>query len=304
MKSTPVEGIILCGGDLLEVRKATLREHQEALYRLLQAFDSVCKKHKIHYMLFAGTALGAVRHGGFIPWDDDLDVVMLRPEYERFLAVADGELDSNQFFLQKEFSDHWPMFFSKLRLNGTTCLERYVPKDPQLHQGVYMDIFPCDNLSDRPLIRKLQFAASKLVIAKSLDRRGYLTDSNLKKCFMYLCRLIPAAPLKRLVYLRSKDTTGCVHTFFGGASRYEHNVYPRAWFQSVVDMPFETGQYPVSSCYDTLLTSLYGDYMPPLDQNQRGCKVHAELVDLWHPYTQYLDYQKNMTFEEYTRSIR
>ena len=147
--------------------KATLPQHQQALYELLQALDSVCKKHRIRYMLFAGTALGAVRHKGFIPWDDDLDVVMLRPEYERFLAVAGQELDSEKFFLQKEFSEHWPMFFSKLRRNGTTCLERFIPRDPQIHQGVYIDIFPCDNLSDSPLVGKLQFLASKLVIAKA-----------------------------------------------------------------------------------------------------------------------------------------
>ena len=73
--------------------KATIREHQNALQVLLRAFDSVCQKHKIQYMLFAGTALGAVREGGFIPWDDDLDVVMLRSEYDRFLAVA-GEVSS------------------------------------------------------------------------------------------------------------------------------------------------------------------------------------------------------------------
>ena len=93
----------------------TLPEHQKALQTLLVEFDRVCKQLEIPYILFAGTMLGAVRHQGFIPWDDDLDVMMLRQDYERFLREAEGVLDTRRFFLQKEYSPHWPMFFSKLR---------------------------------------------------------------------------------------------------------------------------------------------------------------------------------------------
>ena len=260
-----------------------LQQHQEVLYELLQAFDAVCRKHQIKYMLFAGSALGAVRHGGFIPWDDDLDVVMLRPEYERFLTVAAQELDSEKYFLQKEFSEHWPMFFSKLRKNGTTCLERYHPKDPLIHQGVYIDIFPCDNLAEGKITRRLQFFASKVVITKALDRRGYLTDSLIKKCFILLCRCLPQAPFRRFAQQRGKSDTGCVHTFFGGAARYEKNIYPREWFREEKFLPFGTGEFPVSAHYDKLLTNVYGDYMTPLPEEQRGCKVHAEFIDLENP---------------------
>lgn len=284
--------------------KATLQEHQLALYELLQAFDSVCKKHNIRYMLFAGTALGAVRHKGFIPWDDDLDVVMLRPEYERFLEVAQQELDGKKFFLQKEFSEHWPMFFSKLRLNGTTCLERFIPKDLEIHQGVYIDLFPCDNLSDSMVKRKLQFYLSKIVIAKSLNRRGYLTDSVLKKLFMAMCSWIPDKKLRSIVRNASDVNSQCVHTFFGASSRYEKAIYPRRWFEREVQLPFEAGEFPVSAQYDLLLTKLYGDYSTPLPPCERNSKVHAEFVDLKKPYTEYLEYQKTLKFSGYTRSIR
>jgi lipopolysaccharide cholinephosphotransferase len=102
----------------------TVREHQAALYELLCEFDRICRKHGIRYTLFAGTLLGAVRHGGFIPWDDDADVLMLREDYEKFLEVAPTETDPDQFFVQKEYSEHWPMFFSKLRLQGTACVKK------------------------------------------------------------------------------------------------------------------------------------------------------------------------------------
>ena len=88
-----------------------LREHPMLMLHMWQEVDEICKKFHINYMLFAGSALGAVRHQGFIPWDDDLDIVMLRKDYEKFLAVAPNELNQDEYFVQKEFSEHWPMFF-------------------------------------------------------------------------------------------------------------------------------------------------------------------------------------------------
>ena len=115
----------------------TLSEHQKLLLSMLKDFDAVCRKHNIQYMLFAGTALGAVRHRGFIPWDDDADVIMLRSEYERFFECAAKDFDTGKYFVQREFSPHWPMQFSKLRLNNTACIEKYHPKY-YLHGHVHM----------------------------------------------------------------------------------------------------------------------------------------------------------------------
>ena len=95
-----------------QTQKATIRDHQLALLTLLEEFDRVCKALDIPYVLFAGSLLGAVRHQGFIPWDDDLDIMMKRADYERFLKEANTVLDKDKFFLQKEFSEHWQMFFS------------------------------------------------------------------------------------------------------------------------------------------------------------------------------------------------
>ncbi len=282
---------------------ADLKRHQAVLYELLLALDAVCRKHNIQYALFAGTALGAVRHRGFIPWDDDLDVVMLRSDYERFLAVAPRELDLEKYYLQAEFTPHWPMFFSKLRKNGTTCLERYIARDERMHQGVYIDIFPCDALAEFLPLRWLQFLASKVVIAQSLDRRGYSTDSVVKKLFMAMCRSLPQKPFVRLVQLRN-GRSEMVHTFLGGASRYRKNIYPRSWFEETVMLPFEAGSFPVSAQYDALLTRLYGDYRTPLPEAQRGCKVHAEVVDLEQSYEAYLPQHRGAAFAQPTRSLR
>lgn len=281
----------------------TLQDHQKTLVVILQEFDRVCKALKIPYVLFAGTMLGAVRHQGFIPWDDDLDVMMLRADYERFLREADSVLDREKFFLQKEFSDHWPMFFSKLRLNNTACIEKYHPKDPKTHQGIYIDIFPCDHAAKSKLGRRLQFCASKVVIAKALDKRGYDTDSKKKKLFLACCRLLPEKLFLAITKGGSKES-GMVHSFLGGASSFQKNVYPIEYFTQRTDAVFEGGTYPVSQHSHGLLRQLYGDYMRIPEPEERLCKQHAILVDLEHSYEMYENYREGMSFEIHTRSIR
>lgn len=282
---------------------ATLRQHQQALYSLLEEFDRVCKKLEIPYVLFAGSMLGAVRHQGFIPWDDDLDVMMLRRDYDRFLREAPSVVNQEKFYLQGEFSRHWPMFFSKLRLNGTTCLEKFHPRDPEIHQGVYIDIFPCDNARKSALGRKIQFAASKIVIAKSLRARGYDTDSRKKKLFMGACALLPKGLFLRIVKGGARDSR-LVHSFLGGASAYGKNIYERRFFQERTELPFEGGTYPVPREFDELLTTLYGDYLQIPPPEQREIKQHAILVDLERSYEHYEHYRDDMVFDVHTRSIR
>ncbi len=279
------------------------RAHQLVMLEMLGVLDDICRRNGIRYMLFAGTALGAVRHSGFIPWDDDLDVIMQREDYERFLSVAEFEL-GEKYFLQKEFSRHWPMFFSKLRRNDTTCIERYIPRDEEVHQGIYIDIFPCDSLSDNKLVRIMQFVASKVVIAKSLDRRGYLCKDIGKRIFMLLCRLIPQTPMLKLAQCRRDKHSREVHCFFAAASAYDKSVFSRKWMEKSVNVDFEGRKFPITAYSDELLSLLYGDYMTPTPKGQREAKRHAEIVDLEHSYEKYIGIQKTMKFKEYTRSIR
>lgn len=279
-----------------------LNEHQLVLFELFCEFDRVCRKHNIPYVLFCGTALGAVRHKGFIPWDDDLDVSMLRSDYERFLEIAPTEIKS-AYYLQAEFSDHWPMNFSKLRKNNTTCLEKYYPKDNESHQGIYIDIFPCDNASDKSWVCKLQFLAARVVVAKSLDRRGYVTHSKFKKLFMAFCRILPLKPFHKFAMGKGKKNSKRVHTFLACTAKYKKGIYKREWFSETVDVDFEGMKAPVSRHYDELLTTMYGDYMTLPKEEDRRCKVHAILVDTERNYTEYEGYRDGMTFDVLSRQI-
>lgn len=276
-------------------------KHREVLLELLKELDRVCKKHEIKYQLFCGSALGAVRHKGFIPWDDDLDVAMLRSEYQRFLEIAPSEL-GEQYFLQAELSPNWSMFFSKLRKNDTTFLEKYHPRYPH-HQGIYIDIFPIDNASNNLFWRKVQFYCSKVVIAKSLYRRGYETDSKGKKLFMNLCRLLPLKPFHKIAKNEKCTDSNFVHTFVACTARYSKGVYQRKWIENTALMDFEGEKYPVSEYYDDLLSTLYGDYMRIPSEDERKIKEHAVLIDTERNYSDYENYRDGMKFDIYTLNI-
>lgn len=280
-----------------------LQEHQAVLLELLRELDRVCTAHNIPYVLFAGTALGAARHRGFIPWDDDLDVALLRPDYERLLALDDG-CWGEKYFLQREFSPHWPLHFSKLRKNGTTCLEKYRPKDERSHRGIYIDVFPLDNAAPTAAGRLWQFAASRVVLAKSLWERGYETDSAMKKLFMTLCRPLPIGPFLRAVKRPGAGDSRCVHSFLGGTSRCRKGVFPRAWFTRRKTADFAGFRAPVSQENEALLTALYGDYMRPPTAQERSKKRHAMLVDTRRDYREYAGRQETLPITEFTRNIR
>ena len=281
-----------------------IKKYQKVLSEMLEEIDEICKKYHIRYMLFAGSALGAVRHQGFIPWDDDLDIIMSRKDYNKFLEVAAQELDEENYFLQKEFSEHWPMFYSKLRKNNTTCFESFYPKDDLMHQGIFIDIFAYDNLSDNYCFRKIQFLFSKIVIAKSLYKRGYMTSSFKKKLFMQICRIVPIKKILDIVKNEKQSNTKCVHSFLAAGSKYEKNIFERVWLNEINFTQFEGMQLPITSHYDDMLKRIYGNYMEIPNIKDRNCKIHGVFVDLENSYMNYLDMQKKMTFDVYSKSIR
>lgn len=276
--------------------------HQQALLALLTEFDRVCRRLDVPYVLFAGTALGAERHGGFIPWDDDGDVLMLRRDYERFLNGA-GPLLGEKFHLQREFSEHWPMCYSKLRLEGTACLEEFHPNDPKTHQGIWIDLFPCDNALATGLGRRVQFAASRVVAAKCLRARGYQTDSRAKRGFMALCRLLPMGPFLRLTRAGREDSRR-VHTFLAATAKYACGVLPRDAVTCRTRAPFEDRSFWISAKNGLLLTVLYGDYLTPPPPEERARKRHVFLVDTERSWEEYVHLREGMEFSGERRSIR
>ena len=233
-----------------------------------------------------------------------MTILTLYCEYERFFEEAAGDFNAEIYYVQKENSAHWPMQFSKLRRNNTTCIEKYHPKDDAVHQGVYIDIFPCDNLSENSAMRRVQVVASKMIIAKALYARGYETDSVSKKLFMQLCRMFPRSLLERVCTCRREDKSPMVHSFLAAGKKYNSNVFPRTWMQDTIELQFEDGIFPLSEHYDALLTKLYGDWRTPHTPAERKSKEHVAILDLEKSYTEHLDEQRSMRVDQYTKSIR
>ena len=140
----------------MEYKEAELSQLQQALYQTLAEVDRICKKHSIRYFVTGGTAVGAYFWGKILPWDDDVDVGMMRPDYERFAAIAQKEL-GDRFFLQTPDTEpHTPFFFMKVRMNGSRFSESTF-KDIKMHQGIYVDIFPFDKVPRRRWLGRLQY---------------------------------------------------------------------------------------------------------------------------------------------------
>ena len=144
---------------------------QEALYETLAEVKRICDKHGIRYFVTGGTAIGAYFWQKILPWDDDVDVGMMRPDYERFAEVAQKEM-GDRFFLQTPQTEpHTPFFFMKVRMNGSRFSESTF-RHIKMHQGIYVDIFPFDKIPRQAWLERLQqrivFFLNGLFIAKEI----------------------------------------------------------------------------------------------------------------------------------------
>ena len=118
---------------------------KEVEFELLCEFDRVCRKNNLTYFLFGGSLLGAVRHGGFIPWDDDIDVVMPREDLNKLEKISHKVFDNKYFFQSSETEKGYPLMVAKLRKNGT-IFEELAMTETQSHKGIFIDVFPLDKL--------------------------------------------------------------------------------------------------------------------------------------------------------------
>ena len=267
----------------------SIRDLQLALFEMLKDIDRICRQNDIKYSLACGTALGAIRHQGFIPWDDDLDIMFLRPEYERFLEIAPPLLKEKGYTLQREFTETWPMHWSKVRKDNTTFIENFDAKIEGIHQGIFVDLFPIDNLSDNKLIADAQWNLFHMLVAKGMKKRGYRKTNSIKKKFaMMISPLFPEKPLRRFVMQRNNTHTKNVHSFFGAAIVRSHNIFPRSLFDEYGQAQFEGSSFPIVKDYDTYLKICFGDYMKLPPPEKRQAHVHALFFDLEKPYTEYV----------------
>ena len=131
----------------MKMQEKDIEKMRQVQLKILNAFVDVCEKNNLNYFLIAGTLLGAVRHKGFIPWDDDIDVGMPRADYDKFAEIANQELPSTMFYQSIETEPEYRYFFSKIRYNNSKFTENH-SKHLNINHGVYIDVFPIDGCSN------------------------------------------------------------------------------------------------------------------------------------------------------------
>lgn len=262
---------------------ATLKKVQPVLLEMLREIHRVCTENGIAYFLYRGTFLGAVRHQGFIPWDDDLDVAMLREDYEKFCRLAPEKLSSRYTFQTWHTDPGYSHPFGKLRKRNTMYLEAKGGR-PLAENGFYVDIYPLDHVPQGEdgyprLARKLT-QLYRLKLMKS-GYTPWMEDDRIiwKKRIGYLAYQFAALFVSQKKLIDTYESLVLCHGESGMV--YEQSALPRdylfdiSWCRDLRDYPFEDGQYPAPKEYDKILSALYGAYMelPPEGQRENRHQI-------------------------------
>lgn len=262
---------------------------QDKILEIMVYIDEFCRKHNITYYLMGGSALGAVRHGGFIPWDDDLDIFMTYDNYVKFAECCEKYLDKDKFYFQKEDTDENPYFFSKLRMNGTTCLNPVLPRG---HQGIFVDIMCLNNAPDSELQKKIQYYAGGLLKASALLRTNYSTDSKKKKIELFITSCIVKKPVKKLLLnlvrkYNKKSAKEYAHVF--GRAKYSNSFYDATFFGEGKYIPFESVQLSAPDKVDEYLIKRYGGkYMEMPDEKTKA--LYSSHACTWYVDRDYSEF--------------
>jgi len=251
---------------------------------MLVELDRVCRLNGIRYAIGCGTLLGAVRHKGFIPWDDDVDVFMLREEYEKFRHVA-KEMNQDICFFQDHTTDSdYRWGYGKLRRTGTKFV-RVGQEHLKCKTGVFIDIFPLDDTPNSTIGKMCQdfhcFILRKLLWSEV--GRFDVSASVVERCCYKLMSKIPIELVFRnLSSIQRNSSNGSPNevrllTFksFGKLYRKRANPLakrysmPKQWFLSTCEYEFEGKRFAGIGDYDAFLTWMYGDWMTPPPENER-----------------------------------
>lgn len=257
-------------------------------------FSRICDKHGLKYFAYAGTLLGAVRHEGFIPWDDDMDVGMLRNDYERFIKIAPSEL-KEPYLLQTPFTEvGYFRTITRLSNTKTTRIPRFFKHSGMSH-GMMLDIFPLDDYDEATHeldMKEIALSAKKCSQYLKRNDTNIMTPEHYSSWEKYMTDE-PLAEWTNVQETAKKHNSNnadfcCMKVLTSSENIRCNNPLKKEWFEHTKEVPFEKIKIQIPIGYDGILKTHYGDYMkfPPVNQRVSG---HYGLeIDPEKPYTEYL----------------
>jgi len=268
---------------VIEEKQYDLTRVHEANLKLLKEIDRICRKYKIRYMMDSGTLLGAVRHQGFIPWDDDVDVIFTRPQYEMFMKVAARELPKGMSLLRPEDIRSGKVFYdftSRIIYENSRVHEDN--EQMRFYEGklnhLWVDLFVLDRLPDGKLAAVWSRLLQKVIYGMAMAHRDGLDFS--KYSFLDKLRVGVLAAAGRFVPMRflfklqhlaaAKDRKKKTKRWY--CSNYQPDylyvTHEGSWCETTVDLPFEDTYLMAPAGYDAVLRQIYGDYrkLPPKEK--------------------------------------
>lgn len=269
---------------------------QNCILQIARYIDIFCEGNSIEYCLMGGSALGAIRHNGFIPWDDDLDLFMTVDNYERFRTLFSKLGDHQRYYLQELGECKGMVCSAKVRLNNSTYIEPVVA-GMDIHHGVFVDIFILHACPNNRFLRYIQYFWGRYIVIKGMANRKNNRGGILRRSIVSLFKLLPKRfllgfSLKQLYRYRGTDTDYYCH--FMGRAGIKRGVYEKNLFCRPIRHDFELIQLNIPYDSDKYLEERYGNYMKLPNESEILYFQHTTEWDIEKPF----EPRKNGTYED------